>query len=165
MPDKLTNNLLDQLPPLHLPEPVSFWPPAIGWWLSMVVVLALLLLTLRYFIKRKRKNQLRNAALRELDVLWQSYQEENSAEKYLVAVNRLLKQFAMQQYPNKNLHVLSGAEWLNGLNELSPQSGFNSDTASILLSIYAKHADHIDKDVRALYPLLVQWLKGLRIAS
>ncbi len=165
MPDKLSDSLLNQLPPLHWPEPVSFWPPAIGWWLSAVTVLGLLLLTLHYFIKRKRRNKLRNAALRELNVLWQTYQKENNAAEYLTAVNRLLKQFVMQQYPEKHLHTLTGAKWLNALNELSPQSGVNSDTASVLLSIYAKHADYSVNDARALHPLLVQWFKGLRIVS
>lgn len=165
MPENQASQLLDQLPPLHLPEPISFWPPAVGWWLLLFLLLVLLSFFVHYAIKYKRRNRLRKAALRQLDKIWQCYRKDGRADNYLVAVNRLLKQFVMQQYPDKSLHTLSGRVWLNGLQELSPRSNMSADSASVLLTVYARHADYSEQDVQALQPLLRQWFKALRLAS
>lgn len=165
MPENEINNPLDQLPPLQMPEAISFWPPAIGWWILAILVVVLCVVAVRYFLKRKRQNRLRKAALVDLQTIYRDYQQDRNSAKYLISVNRLLKQFVMQQYPAKQLHVLSGEQWLNGLAELSPQSNINADTASALLGIYGKHSEQDLDQVSALYPLLQQWFKGLRIAS
>ena len=165
MPENQSNNPLDQLPPLHLPDPISFWPPAIGWWVLAVLLVLTVIFFVYYFIKRKHKNRLKKAAVCELDLLWQSYKKDNDAEKYVVAANRLLKQFVLQQYPHKNFHTLSGDQWLIGLAELSPKSNFNPDSAAILLTIYEKEHDYVGNDVQALHALIAQWFKGLRITS
>jgi hypothetical protein len=171
MPENQSANPLDQLPPLHMPEPISFWPPAIGWWLLALFIIVLSVLVVRFFLKKKRKNQLRKVALLELNQYWSSYQSNHDTQSYLLALNRLLKKFVMQQYPNKNLHTLSGEQWISGLAELSPQSGINRDSAAILLSIYSKQlekSEQLDKAkqlANALHPLLLKWFKGLRLVS
>ncbi|MBL1432945.1 MAG: DUF4381 domain-containing protein [Gammaproteobacteria bacterium] len=165
LPSSSPGNPLDQLPPIHFPEAISLWPPAIGWWLLAGLLIVSTGLIVRFFLQRKRRNFVRKTALKELTRYWQVYQQNNQSAEYLTAVNRLLKQFVVQQYPNKNLHTLSGEQWINGLAELSPQSGLNSDSAVALLSIYARHVEQSNQDVNALYPLLVQWFNGLRLAS
>lgn len=161
----MPENPLDQLPPIHLPEPISFWPPAIGWWLLATVLILLGFFIVRVLMQYRAKNRLRKAALAKLNIHWQVYQKNNNAEEYVLAINRLLKQFVMQQYPHKNLQALSGEQWLASLQELSPQSGFNQDNASFLLSIYQKQPVYHESDVSQLHPRLVQWFKGLSLAS
>lgn len=171
MPENQNANPLDQLPPLHMPEPISFWPPAIGWWLLALLVIVLAVVVVRLLLKRQRKNQLRKAALRELNQYWSSYQADSNTQNYLLAVNRLLKQFVMQQYPTKHLHTLSGEPWIDALAELSPQSGINQNSAGVLQSIYSKQCEDSEQDdntlqqAKDLHPLLLKWFKGLRLAS
>ena len=38
-----TPDPLAQLRDIHLPEPVSWWPPALGWWLVAMTVMTLLI--------------------------------------------------------------------------------------------------------------------------
>ncbi len=161
----MPENPLDQLPPIHLPEPISFWPPAIGWWLLAAVLILLGFFIVRVLIQYQVKNRLRKAALAKLDIHWQAYKKNNNAEEYVLAINLLLKQFVMQQYPDKNLQALSGEQWLASLQELSPQSNFNQDNASVLLSVYQKHTMYDESAISQLHPRLVQWFKGLSLAS
>ena len=161
----MPENPLDQLPPIHLPEPISFWPPAMGWWFLLGLLIVLGIIAVRLLLKRRQRNRLRRLALQELELYWQRYQKNNDAVQYVLSVNRLLKQFVMQQYPDKNLHVLSGVKWLEGLNDLSPQSGINADSAAVLLTIYSKHIEYDKQSVSTLNPLLMRWFKGLILVS
>ncbi|HCH75615.1 MAG TPA: DUF4381 domain-containing protein, partial [Pseudomonas sp.] len=49
-------NPLDQLAPLISPDPISWWPPAPGWWLlGLVLLMALgLLWRLRHRLLRRK---------------------------------------------------------------------------------------------------------------
>lgn len=51
---------LNDLKPLIKPEPISWWPPALGWWL-LAGVLLLSIITLLFFLWR-RWRYLRNTA-------------------------------------------------------------------------------------------------------
>ena len=47
-PQAQAPNPLDQLRDIHLPEPISWWPPAPGWWILAVASCALLAWILKY---------------------------------------------------------------------------------------------------------------------
>ena len=53
---------------IHLPEPVGWWPPAIGWWLLPVCVLGLIVLLI-WLIRRRMRITPAKLALRELKSL------------------------------------------------------------------------------------------------
>ena len=69
---------LAQLKDIHLPDPISFWPPAIGWWLLALLLLSGLF-TLCYFMLRYlSKHRYRRRAIKELKRIYQAYQNENA---------------------------------------------------------------------------------------
>ena len=53
-----SEDLLAQLADIHLPEPVSFWPPAIGWWILAALALVLLIILFRKFASYRRSANL-----------------------------------------------------------------------------------------------------------
>ena len=74
-----TPQLLEQLRDVHLPEPVSWWPLAPGYWIVLalvVVVLGMLAYWLRHQPKRKTQH-LKQAALREMAQLYSTWQEDH----------------------------------------------------------------------------------------
>lgn len=106
------NDPLADLKDIHLPEPISWWPPAPGWWL-LLALLAALILALAAFLHYRRKYQAwRKAALRELARL------ENTglpAPELTEAVAALVRRSAMTaervyRKPARAAH-LQGAEW------------------------------------------------------
>ncbi|MBS1202779.1 MAG: hypothetical protein H6R22_1288, partial [Chromatiaceae bacterium] len=80
MPTATTPNLAHQaiapdplagLRDWHLPDPVSWWPPAPGWWLVAGLALAACALTLHWWLRRRRRRHgaPARAALGELERL------------------------------------------------------------------------------------------------
>ena len=57
---------LAQLRDIHLPEPVSWWPPAPGWWIVLLLSLAAVVLVIYYLRKYWLQRRYRRVALREL---------------------------------------------------------------------------------------------------
>ena len=73
---------LAQLREIHLPAPVSFWPPAIGWWILAIFVL-FCLIALAYFIHRQViKKQYRRLARKELNRIYLEYQSQKNTIEY-----------------------------------------------------------------------------------
>ena len=56
-------NPLDALKDIHLPPPISFWPPAPGWWIIIGLFLILCLCFLWFFLKTRRHSRLKREAL------------------------------------------------------------------------------------------------------
>lgn len=123
-------NPLDELQPTIAPLPVSWWPPAPGWWLVLVPLLLWGLWHLRRYLPRKQRTQqaeqvldpLRQAALDELAALPRPY-DGQPAGPWLQQLNALLKRLARAHYPQDNSHILSGRTWLAFLDSRCPAAG------------------------------------------
>ena len=100
----------------HPPEPVSWWPPAPGWWLLtllMAGLLALLLVwALRAWRRRRRLRAAPRAALDELAALRAAHARDADTAAYARGLSRLLRRFALARYPRRAVAGLSGEDWL-----------------------------------------------------
>ncbi|GLK91226.1 DUF4381 domain-containing protein [Pseudomonas turukhanskensis] len=125
-------NALDQLQPLIAPPPISWWPPAPGWWLLAALIPVLLwgLWRLRKRLPQRNKktgtdaplDPLRLAALQELAQLRKPYDGVN-AGPWLQQLNALLKRLCRSHYPNSQSHTMSGRAWLAYLDNRCPAAG------------------------------------------
>ncbi|KIZ35849.1 DUF4381 domain-containing protein [Stutzerimonas stutzeri] len=125
-------NPLDQLAPLISPEPISWWPPAPGWWLlGLALLMALgLLWRLRHRLLRRKPHvqpepplePQRQEALIELSRLSKPYGGQ-PASQWLQQLNGLLKRLCRIRYPNDHPHTLSGRAWLAFLDNRCPAAG------------------------------------------
>ena len=60
---------LEQIPlrDLHLPEAISWWPLAPGWWVVIGLTMVLIGVILQRYLERRARGAARRHALRQLD--------------------------------------------------------------------------------------------------
>ncbi len=151
-----------QLPlqPYHLPEPVSWWPPALGWIiLAAAVLLGITLITLLFF--RWRAQGWRRAAHRELDALHTAYRQGNCSNHELAGqLSILLRRICLTRFPNEEaLAGCTGETWQHNLERLCRgKVTFNAGKGKELLQAAYNAESNVDESHIALCR---KWLKAL----
>jgi hypothetical protein len=149
---------LSQLRDIHLPVEPSWWPPAPGWWLLILLAIALLTVLLVWLIRRYRANAYRRAGLRQLRALRERQQSEPDAIAYLSTINGLLKSVALRGYPDADIAARSGDLWVDFLNRtLPPGSEFEPAFAD---AGYRPHEPALDLD--RLHETAALWIRRHR---
>lgn len=108
---------LAQLQPLRTPEPVSWWPPAPGWWLLGALLLALACWAGWWCWRHYRRNAYRRQALAQLAQIRDSHAEHRDTGRLLGDLNHLLKSVALRVWPRRDIAALSGERWLQFLHQ------------------------------------------------
>lgn len=157
---------------IHLPEAISAWPLASGYWLLLVLVLLFLCalwVWRRWFgptfqQRRQQQTQRRRllcAAAAELRDLAEAYQRDADSHALSVALSAWLRRVALQVYPQEEVAALTGLAWLQYLDRvLAPELGFVQGPGQALLSgPYAATA--VEMDTNALLDLCERWLAAL----
>jgi uncharacterized protein DUF4381 len=122
---------INGLEPIIAPDPVSFWPPAPGWYFVAAIMLLLLLYGFYLLFKKYQKNQYRRLALQELNAL-KVYIDSEAAVRSIALLNALMKRTALEGYPRKSVAALSGKDWLTFLKETYSKVNFNEKPGSLL---------------------------------
>lgn len=163
-PTSLTpSDPLAALHDIHLPPPVSAWPPAPGWWglsaLLLVSVIALIVFGKRRWQRRAYRRQ----ALRDLRSAFAQYQAdagsdiETSKARFQQHTLRLLKQTALVAYPHAEVANLHGTRWLQFLDRPLRKPVFNQPELQPLAHTYAAEAKVVD--AQPLYDAARLWIR------
>ncbi|WP_257291928.1 DUF4381 domain-containing protein [Endozoicomonas sp. ONNA1] len=171
----MTPNPLDQLRPNHLPDPVSLWPLAPGWWLSAFLIIVIVTLMTLFVVRYIRRNRYRRLACKQAHFIFSAYQKHNNAFQFANDCNRLLKQTALHAYPAEQVARLHGDPWLEFLSQKSGIPAFNGNPGQALgdarfqkMSVSkemptVKEAsvakDKPEVDVNQLHKLTVRWIR------
>jgi len=156
---------LAQLKDIHLPEPVSWWPLAWGWWLLIGLLLVLSVTGLWLWLRHRRRNRYRHQALAKLEQAYQAYLETGDTAGYLQNLNQLLRRALLSAWPapeNQRLTTLSGEHWLAFLDASLPgkTNDFSQGVGRALLA--GPYQPQPQADVEALHKLGQEWLKHHR---
>jgi Flp pilus assembly protein TadB len=122
-------------PSLHdivLPEPVSWMPQTIGWW----VVLGLLLVVVAWAawaaVRRRRANRYRRLALARLEAIERALAAPASRAGALAELAVLVKETALACRPRAEVAALSGEPWLRFLDASYGGTGFTEGPGRLL---------------------------------
>lgn len=68
----------DELRDIHLPDPVSWWPPAPGWY--GVLLLLIIFSALAWWLAKKWRPSFKKLALLELQTIEQSFSHHHNTQ-------------------------------------------------------------------------------------
>ena len=147
---------------IHLPEPISWWPPAPGWWLTLAAIIMLIVI---FFVARKiyRSQQLNRDISSELQNIRQQYQQNGNKPQLARDLSILLRRANISYYPKSNIAGLTGEQWLQHLDRTNdrPRADltFQSETGHMLTSApYLPDDAELDFDADKLISLCESWL-------
>ena len=154
-----SEELLAQLADIHLPAEVSFWPPALGWW-----ILALLLLIAGSFATRKlyEKAEQRKAcqyALTELESCLKRLNESTGQKKllrYVNDVNTVLRRVALVKFPESNPGSLVGETWIAFIRRTGDSSRLDEQLSAALS--HGRFRKQVEVDSQALNQMAHSWI-------
>lgn len=130
-------NPLAELKDIHLPQAIPSWPPAYGWWILAVLLLATLILSI-WLIRRYRQ---RRVAKRQALLALQSISAEGN---YPEQLNQLLKRAALSYFPREQIAMLHGDAWLKWLlAQVKPakQAALQQQLQPIMACLYQADAE------------------------
>lgn len=127
----MENNSLADLKDLQLPNPVSIFPLAPGWY-GVIALLILIIIALGYWqIRRLQKQRKVANIIKLLDNI-----ELRSDTSLLAEISILLKRVAREQFPEQQPQNLFGEKWLQFLDQSGKTTEFTQGSGRILLDIY-----------------------------
>jgi len=143
---------------IHLPTPVSWWPPAPGWWI--VLALALLIPLVVIWLKRRpRKIRVQKAAATALQKVLQDYARDGNPTQLLAELSALCRRIALSYCPREQVAGLTGTAWGRALNQLSRTPVLDEHSQQLLTQ--GAYMACVPTDVAPLIEQLTTWVGGL----
>lgn len=118
-------NPLDQLKDIHLPDTVSNWPPAYGWWLLILVTLTSIVVTVVMVRRFKRIRRAQKQALTILNTI------QATQSDWPQQLNGVLKRLAIRYFPNHDVAAMHSSQWSGFLISRLPAKKQNAFEAAI----------------------------------
>lgn len=145
---------MDNLPELrdiHIPDGVSAFPPAYGWWLILLgAVAAFILAELFIILRRTSKKLYAGKLLKNIT--------STSPITAAAMMSEVLRRICVYKYPQAA--VLSGKEWLNFLNAHS-KAKLQGKAAELLVNapyLPQNTADYTLDDSETLRAFCKEWI-------
>ncbi len=125
MPSSLPPEFRD----IELPNAISWWPPAPGWWLLLLLFLVSLILA--WFTWRRWQNGLRRSAISELEEIYNQHLHHGDDQQLVRQINILLRRFLLAS-GDKQAASLTGEDWLCHLEQFCTTAKIRHSEARVL---------------------------------
>ena len=155
----MENDPLAQLRDIHLPEPILWWPLAPGWWVLIILCLALAIWFISKGVQRWRANLYRRQALQKLTLLNNELSFTN--DQKIVMVFEILKQAVNSAYPSQFFSSLEFSAFVAFLQRSCDKPLFELLPDNIDILLYGKISDDHNRDliIDNLFDSSQYWVK------
>ncbi len=122
---------LQELRDVHLPDPISLWPLAWGWWmvLGLVVFGVIVFMWIRSY---RRRTHARRLALLELGIVQNHYRHNQDDQWAVGRLSEIVRRLALATFPRTEVAGLVGNAWLRFLDEVGQTNQFTQGVGSLL---------------------------------
>ncbi len=156
-------NPVDNLPlrDIHLPDAVSWWPPAMGWWFLLLFIL-ILIWGLFLLQKKMRKPVLKKSAEAEIEAVINAFHEHKDNQLFIQQLSVSLRRIGISYLPRNQIAGVAGFEWYRKINQLVEKNQFSDDMIKLLTQgPYQKNPNLNDEDIKSLLNQTEQWVVAL----
>jgi hypothetical protein len=149
---------------IHLPDPLSWWPPAPGWWLLAGACLIIGVGT-TWWLRRRAAQRRAPATLarRDLERVRTAWSAHGDAARLVGELSVWLRRTGMSLTQRAQAASLTGDAWRQFLDGLAGEPVFaDAEGARLLASPYRTSASvHIEpEDAERLLGACEQWLRA-----
>lgn len=148
---------LDNLRDIHLPDPVSWWPLAPGWYGLAFTILLFLIYAVFTLMRRSKQRRAKTQAFLLLAEYEQQYRQHPEIREISARVSALLKRVALVYFPREQVAGLYGKSWIEFLNNTSTDIDFS--VLSDCLSVLPYRDDVPAADLLPLFKSAKAWIK------
>jgi Domain of unknown function (DUF4381) len=142
---------------IHLPEAISWWPPALGWWL-LAVLLPLLIYLIYRLVKRITRKTAIKSAKKVLLQIKQDKQLDNKQK--LDELSILIRRVAISTTERNECAGLTGHAWLEYLDRSIKGTPFTQGIGRLLSDAPYRQNMPTEQEIVELTGLCETWLKA-----
>lgn len=144
---------------IHLSDPISWWPLALGWWILFATIVLLLCLIV-FCVRKYTKPTLKKEAIKLLDHIEKSFHDHGDAGQCVSALSSLLRRISLSIDTAAHYAGLTGDIWLQVLDSRLKEPEFSQGVGRILL--HAPYQPYNDiKATSDLIQLCRKWVNSL----
>lgn len=143
---------------IHLPDAISWWPLAFGWWaLVLIVVIGIVVLAVRFYASRRQR-----VARREIQKAMDTLHSGQDPALCAQQISTIMRRFAMTISDEPNTVAgLAGENWLLFLDESWENEEFTHGEGRLLLSAPYRNEGRVDQArCLKLGVLCMSWIKA-----
>jgi hypothetical protein len=145
---------------LHLPDTIAWFPPAIGWWLVIVLIPVLIALLYWFYRRITRKTAIKSAKILLASIKNSSI---DNAQK-LTELSALLRRVAISITPRTQTAALTGQAWLAFLDSSLTDEPFTKGAGQCLASAPYRPSAPSQQEISQLISLCEDWLKAQKLS-
>ena len=128
----MQDNPLQQLRDVHAPMAPEWWPPAPGWWLLGIAVIASTVFICRLLWRAYRARQPIRSARTLIDQLKENHQQGRiDTLHYVHETNEVLKRLLVNALGIRHLAATSDEQWLGALDTIVGDCAFSEGHGKI----------------------------------
>jgi hypothetical protein len=149
---------------IHLPPPVPWWPPALGWWIVAIAIVASAVL-LVLWLWRAAANRSRRYGVPLPEDIWHQWRtlravSESSGDTGALVreLSEFLRRVALSLRPRPEVAGLTGEAWLAYLDMTLGGEHFRHGPGHVLIN--APYQRTHAGDLRACLDLCERWLRA-----
>ena len=155
---KLPEQTTDSLRDIHLPDAISWWPPAIGWWILLALIIAAFVFVPKLY-RRMTYTPLNKVANITFQNIVTEYKKNNNESIFVIETSQFLRQTAMSYCGRDEVAQLTGDKWVQALNGITEQDYFSDEIKQTLVN--APYQKTISIDAEQLINTVQNWLAKL----
>ncbi|MSP28583.1 MAG: DUF4381 domain-containing protein [Methylococcales bacterium] len=141
---------------LHLPEAIGWFPPAIGWWLVLVLIPVLMMLVYWCY-----KRITRNTAFKTAKTMLVTIKNSTLANTHKLAeLSVLLRRVAISVAPRGQTAGLTGQAWLAFLDSALKDTPFTTGAGRCLADAPYRQSAPSELEIFQLISLCEDWLNA-----